>query len=63
MKYTKWIFLTITCLILSDCIFAQYSPYVGYIPTISADRRVDWRNVGLEINRPVNYDYIIKGVI
>lgn len=60
MKYTKWIFLTITCLILTDCIFAQYSPYVGYIPTISADRRVDWRNVGLHNEIPSTYNRIFN---
>lgn len=33
-------------LFLANNIFAQYSYWPDYVPTIPADRRVDWHNVG-----------------
>ncbi len=60
MKYTKWMFLVIIYLVLTDCILAQYSPYTNYIPTISADRRVDWRTVGLHNQIPSIYNRVFN---
>lgn len=38
------------CMVFNGLVYAQSFPET---------RRVDWSNVGLEINRPVNYDYIV----
>lgn len=63
MKQSKFTFLIVSCLVLMDYSFGQYSPYIGYIPTIPAERRVDWRNVGLHDDVPTIYNkvYNVRG--
>src|SRR3972149_1447209 len=46
MKKMSIILATMAFLFLVNNIFAQSSYWSDYIPTITADRRVDWRNVG-----------------
>ena len=46
MKRLKTLCTLILFVLFAKSAIAQYSPYVGYVPTITPDRRVDWHNVG-----------------
>jgi hypothetical protein len=59
MKKLKTLCTLILFVLFAKGTIAQYSPYVGYVPTITADRRVDWHNVG-DKEKPTYYNVIFN---
>ena len=59
MRKAKVISTLIVCLFWVNNIFAQYSWWPDYVPTIPADRRVDWRNAG-DNEKPTSYNQVFN---
>jgi len=59
MKKVSIIFAIIAFMCLGNNIFAQYSWWPDYVPTIPADRRVNWNNVGNN-NIPISYNQVFN---
>src|SRR3972149_1078922 len=59
MKKVSIIFAIIAFMFLGNNIFAQYSWWPDYVPTIPADRRVNWNNVGNN-NIPISYNQVFN---
>ena len=59
MKNGSIIFAIIAFLCLGNNIFAQYSWWPDYVPTIPVDRRVDWNNVG-DNEIPISYNQVFN---
>jgi len=59
LKKVSIIFAIIAFMFLGNNIFAQYSWWPDYVPTIPADRRVNWNNVGNN-NIPISYNQVFN---